>query len=278
MATIGSTTKDCIPITDTRGYKRKSAQLLCAHAQAQTHSSPRAGWVPSSQTYALPTLDSASAFWNQGIQPYLCSCCSSCSFAQVAKWICLEFRLILKKKTNRQLLFINKWRLHQETNPKPQGCFQSFSCAAAWFAPLLLPVEAPQPLKYCCTQPCFLRAQMFQLPLGIIGLWWSPAVALGIEQQRGSRWPKPVYATHSAHQQERTKHKLWAGGSGLCNPTSSSNTAQWGLAPFHKPRFQATGSYRSTTSAALFLSQLSITNHKIPVERYFPVLNFQALK
>lgn len=98
MATIGSTAKDCIPITDTRGYKRKSAQLLCAHAQARTRLSPRAGWVPSSQTYALPTLDSASAFWNQGIQPYLCSCCSSCSFAQVAKWICLEFRLISKRK------------------------------------------------------------------------------------------------------------------------------------------------------------------------------------
>jgi len=98
MATTGSTANDRIPVTDTREYKGKSAQLSQVHAQARTHSSLRAGRVPSSQTYAFPTPDSASAFWSPGIQPYLCSCCSSCSFAQVAKWICLEFRRPSKKR------------------------------------------------------------------------------------------------------------------------------------------------------------------------------------
>lgn len=137
---------------------------------------------PSSQTYAFPIPGSASAFWSQ---PFLCSCCSSCSFIEVAKWMCLKFRLFQK---SRHFLFFNKWQLHQEKNPRFQ---ESFSWDGACLDWPLLPAEL-QPANF--TQIVLLAAS---LPAGwsISSACWdirlssSPAVGLAI-QQRGSCWPK----------------------------------------------------------------------------------------
>lgn len=126
---------------------------------------------PSSQTYAFPTPGSASAFSSQGIRPYLCSCCSSCSFVEVAKWMCLKFRLFQKagsfcsstsdsctrKKSQNSGVLSLSW------------CMFRLTCAT----------HRTSPLKHCCSQPgslwlkhfiCLLGYQAVLIPSSGIGL------------------------------------------------------------------------------------------------------------
>lgn len=159
---------------------------------------------PGLQTYFFPTPGSASAFWSQGIHPFLGSGCSSCFFVEVTKWMCLKFRLISKTRAVSP---------HQQVtvapgkDPKLQ---EFFSWADACLDRPLIPTEL-QPPKYCCSQPHFLQAQMFHLPAGMIGLWSSPAVGLVIPQSRGSCWPKwcmPL-PQHFSCKHTWIKDRLW---------------------------------------------------------------------
>lgn len=192
MATTESTAKACIPMADTGGYERKSAQLSCAHAQARTRSSPRAGCVPSSQTSAFPSLDSASAFWSQGIQPYLCSCCSSCSSAQVPKWICLEFGLISETRAVD---------VHQQVTVAPGNKKQTSGVSSVLF--LSWRMVWPTPAACRSTSASKMLLYTLLLPAGStaspgFGDNWAMAVpSSGLGHRAGQG--KPVAQTSARH-------------------------------------------------------------------------------
>lgn len=97
MATIEGATKNCIPIQEaTRGYKRVPKSYAHMHKHIL---------IPLQELYfsQLPNLYFSHSrlcfcFLESGDSAFLGSCCSSCSFVEVTKWMCLKFRFISKKQ------------------------------------------------------------------------------------------------------------------------------------------------------------------------------------
>lgn len=189
MASIESTTKNCVPIQeDTKGRVPKSYAHIHKHTllplQDLSFSQlPNLCFSHSRLCFCFLESGDSAFFVFMLLQLFLC---------RSWKWMCLKFGFISKK----QAVSVHQVTVEPGKNLKLQ---ESLSWAGACLDWPLLPAEL-QSLKYCCSQPCFLHSQAFNSPAGIIGLWSSPAVGWVIQQSRGSCWPKLEHAIHSALQ------------------------------------------------------------------------------